>query len=60
MVRSSNIVGLSEADLAALPAPELAARLDAARAALTAAGAHIVIDTVADLPAALDALPIAA
>jgi len=59
VVRSGNIVGLSEADLAALPSAELDARLDAARAALTAAGAHVVIDTVADLPLALDRLPIA-
>lgn len=50
---SGNGVGLSAAALAALPAEERAARIADARARLLAAGAHAVIDTVADLPALL-------
>jgi phosphonoacetaldehyde hydrolase len=53
---SGNGVGLSAEALAALPAEERADRIAAARAALEAAGAHLVIDTVADLPAALATL----
>jgi len=59
VVRSGNIMGLSETDVAALSVTERESRLDAAGAALSAAGAHIVIDTVADLPSALEALPFA-
>ncbi|WP_084581854.1 phosphonoacetaldehyde hydrolase [Sphingomonas azotifigens] len=55
---SGNSVGLSAAAFAALPAAERDALLATARAALTAAGAHLVIDTVADLPAALRRFPI--
>ncbi|WP_119084476.1 phosphonoacetaldehyde hydrolase [Altererythrobacter sp. B11] len=55
---TGNALGLSAADLAALPAAEREARLAAARARLSAAGAHRVIDSVADLPAALAELPI--
>lgn len=50
---SGNGVGLSAAALAALPEEERAARIAASGAALLAAGAHLVIDTVADLPEAL-------
>lgn len=50
---SGNGVGLSAAALAALPAEERVARIAASGAALLAAGAHLVIDTVADLPDAL-------
>ncbi|PVX30511.1 phosphonoacetaldehyde hydrolase [Sphingomonas pokkalii] len=55
---SGNGVGLSQSALAALSAEDRAARIAAARAALRAAGAHVVIDSVADLPAALRQLPI--
>jgi len=55
---SGNGVGLSAEALAALDPADRAERVAAARAALKAAGAHVVIDTVADLPAALEALPI--
>ncbi|WP_294332410.1 phosphonoacetaldehyde hydrolase [uncultured Sphingomonas sp.] len=50
---SGNGVGLSAAALAALPEEERAARIAASGGALRAAGAHLVIDTVADLPEAL-------
>jgi phosphonoacetaldehyde hydrolase len=56
VVRSGNIVGLCEADLAALAPAERDARLAAARQQLLAAGAHLVIDSVADLPDAIEAL----
>lgn len=55
---SGNGVGLSRAALEALPARERADRIARARQALTNAGAHVVIDTVADLPRALAELPI--
>ena len=51
---SGNGVGLSLADLAALTDAERRQRIDVAGEALRAAGAHLVIDTVADLPGALD------
>ena len=50
---SGNGIGLSEPELAALPATERAERIDASAAMLRAVGAHIVIDTVADLPDAV-------
>ncbi len=60
VVRSGNIVGLSERDLDALPHDERKARFAVARETLLAAGAHLVIDTVADLPEALEQLPFTA
>ena len=50
---SGNGVGLSRAELQALPEPERRARIDRATQSLAAAGAHLVIDSVADLPSAL-------
>ena len=57
---SGNEIGLSEQDLAALAPAERNRRLERARNRLAAAGAHVVIDTVADLPAVLDRLPFGA
>lgn len=51
-----NETGLSEDDLAALPEAERASRIDRARGVLARAGAHMVIDSTADLPAVLDDL----
>jgi phosphonoacetaldehyde hydrolase len=51
---SGNGVGLSRAELDALDVDARHDRVAAAGRALEAAGAHIVIDTVADLPRALD------
>ncbi|NVN36730.1 phosphonoacetaldehyde hydrolase [Komagataeibacter swingsii] len=46
---SGNAFGCAPDEMAALPATEFAARRAAAYAQLTAAGAHVVIDSVADL-----------
>jgi phosphonoacetaldehyde hydrolase len=56
VARTGNMVGLSAEDFAALAATEQTTRLKSARAALSAAGAHEVIDTVGDCEAALDAI----
>jgi phosphonoacetaldehyde hydrolase len=53
---SGNAVGLSLTELRALAPEELRPLRDAAYARLLAAGAHYVIDTIADLPAALAAI----
>lgn len=50
---SGNEVGLRRDELAALSAPEQARARDRAARKLAQAGAHFVIDSVADLPAAL-------
>lgn len=55
---SGNSVGLSAEHLAALPEQERAERIAAARKVLEQAGAHLVIDTIADLPQALAKLAI--
>lgn len=55
---SGNGLGLTAAALAALPEAEREARLEAVRRSMRAAGADLVIDTVADLPAALAAVSI--
>jgi len=53
VVASGNEVGLAPADLEALPSGERAERLERARERLIAAGAHLLIDTIAELPAAV-------
>lgn len=53
---SGNHVGRTPAELAAMAPAEVARLRDAAAASLRAAGAHHVIDTVADLPALLERL----
>jgi phosphonoacetaldehyde hydrolase len=53
---TGNIAGLSPAELAALPAAERAAIRARATAELMDAGAHQVIDSIADLPAAIMAI----
>jgi phosphonoacetaldehyde hydrolase len=50
---SGNGVGLSLSEYQALPETERLARVSRAGASLTAAGAHLVIDSVAELAAAL-------
>lgn len=55
VAKTGNMLGLSATEVAALPGPELERRLQAARAILAGAGAHAVIDAVADLmPVLLD------
>src|SRR6266436_6779573 len=56
VVRTGNMVGLSAEDFGALTSTERASRLESARAALFAAGAHEVIDTVADCERAIDSI----
>ena len=56
VAKSGNLVGLSEQGYNRLPALEQQTQLTAAYHKLYAAGAHTVIDTVADLPAALDGI----
>jgi phosphonoacetaldehyde hydrolase len=51
---SGNMCGLSAEELAALPEAERAAIRERATAALQAAGADLVIDSIADLPGAVD------
>jgi phosphonoacetaldehyde hydrolase len=53
-VRTSSEVGLRENELEALPAPERQARLQAARTKLRDAGAHNVMDSLAELPALIE------
>lgn len=55
---SGNGVGLSQEAFEALSPDEREQRVGAARSALENAGAHLVIDTVADLPEALAELQI--
>ena len=50
VARTGSEVGLTEEDLAALPPKEQARRVESARRTLLSAGAHFVIDSVADLP----------
>jgi phosphonoacetaldehyde hydrolase len=54
VARSGNEVGLSLAEERALPAAELAARIDAANGRLARAGAHYVVGSIGDVPALLD------
>lgn len=56
VARTGNLIGLSSEDFAALPSTEKASRLEHARTQLIAAGAHQVIDAVADCEPALEAI----
>jgi phosphonoacetaldehyde hydrolase len=56
VARTGNMVGLSAEDFAALGSAEREKRLENARNALSAAGAHEVIDAVGDCEAALEAI----
>ena len=53
---SGNEMGLTQAELDGIAPQERARRRNAAAARLAQAGAHFVIDTVADLPAVIDAI----
>jgi len=53
---SGNAVGLSLAEFEALEADDRRLRVAAASAALSEAGAHYIVNTVADLPGVLDAI----
>lgn len=54
VVEHGNEVGLTEADLAALAPDARAGILEKARTRLRDAGAHFVIDAIAELPAVID------
>lgn len=54
VITGSSELGLSQEECRALPPDELAGRKKAARARMLAAGAHDVLDTIADLPAFLE------
>lgn len=56
VAKSGNEIGLSEQDLAALDPAVLAARLQAVYQRMYQAGAHYVVDTLAAVPALLDAI----
>jgi phosphonoacetaldehyde hydrolase len=56
VARTGNEVGLSERDFAALDPAEQRAHIVRARAALRSAGAHFVIETLAELPSVIEAI----
>lgn len=54
VAKTGNEVGLTEAEIAALDRPDLDERLERARRRLREAGAHYVVDSIADTPPVLD------
>jgi phosphonoacetaldehyde hydrolase len=56
VARTGNMIGLSAEDFATLASAEKMSRLNDARTKLLAAGAHQVIDAVADCETAIDAI----
>lgn len=56
VTRTGNEVGLGEAEVAALEPERLDALLDRARQRLLSAGAHYVVESIADVPALLPAI----
>lgn len=48
LAKSGNELGLSQQEIAALPADQLQARLERAQKRMAGAGAHYVVDTIAD------------
>jgi phosphonoacetaldehyde hydrolase len=56
LAKCGNELGLTEAEVTALPAAELEARLEEVHARLRAAGAHVVVDTLLDAVPAIDAI----
>ena len=53
---AGNEVGLNESEVLALDAHALEAKLERAYGRLQSAGAHYVVDTIADVPAIIDAI----
>lgn len=53
VTRTGNCVGKTELELAALPAAEVNALCDSAAKKLTAAGAHYIVESIAEVPALL-------
>ncbi|HEY6330298.1 MAG TPA: phosphonoacetaldehyde hydrolase [Blastocatellia bacterium] len=56
VARTGNLIGLSESDLARLPSEDRQARVEAARGTFSAAGAHYIVEAVADLSPILDSI----
>ena len=54
LAKTGNEVGLSLAEVNALPAEQLAGRLNKARQELARVGAHYVVDSIAELPAVVE------
>jgi len=54
VVKTGNELGLTEAEIARLRPSELNARMDTAYKRMAHAGAHYVVDGIADVPAVLD------
>ena len=54
IARSGNLVGLSEQELTQLAPADQARRVEQATADLYRCGAHFVVNTIADLPSALE------
>jgi phosphonoacetaldehyde hydrolase len=54
VAKSGNLVGLGLEEIARLPAAEHQSRILAAHKTLRLAGAHVTVDTVADLPRAIE------
>jgi phosphonoacetaldehyde hydrolase len=54
VAKSGNLVGLGLEEFDRLPATEQQSRVIAAHKSLRLAGAHVTIDTVADLPRAIE------
>ena len=54
LAKSGNELGMNEKEIAALPADRLEARLDRAYGRMAAAGAHYVVDTIADVLPVID------
>jgi phosphonoacetaldehyde hydrolase len=53
---SGNMLGLTESDLASLPTDELAQRRAAIYAQFRRAGAHYIVDTIADVASLVDSI----
>lgn len=56
VVRTGNELGLPRREVESLPSHDLARRLEEGRSRLARAGAHFVIDSIADLAPCLDAI----
>lgn len=56
VVMGSNVMGLTEEEVKAMPADELNRRKLAARMKLYAAGAHYVVDNITELPSLIEAI----
>ena len=54
LAKSGNELGMNEKEIAALPADRLQARLERASQRMAAAGAHDVVDTIADVLPVID------